>query len=136
MKLLLTVVFLLAGCQYLPDSSIYSNAIPKIITPYKVEIQQGNQVTQEMLAKLRVGMTRAQVRFALGTPLIMDPFRPDRWDYLFMLYKRGDLAEQRRIVMHFKGDLLERIEGDVVAANPAPKVEPPSAEIPNPTEKP
>ena len=61
-------------------------------------------------------MTRGQVRFTLGTPLVVDPFRIDRWDYVYLLMKQGVLTEQRRIVVVFKDDRLDRIEGDVVPA--------------------
>ena len=58
-------------------------------------------------------MTRSQVRFALGTPLIVDPFRDDRWDYIYVLQKRGRVVEQRRIAVIFENDALARIVGDV-----------------------
>lgn len=101
-----TALFL-QGCSNIP--------ILPGLTPYKIDIQQGNYVTQDMLAKLQPGMTRSQVRFALGTPLIVDPFRTDRWDYVYNLYKRGVLTEQRTVTVIFKGDALDRIEGDVAA---------------------
>ena len=84
--------------------------------PYKMDIQQGNVVTQDMIAKLQPGMTRSQVRFALGTPLVVDPFRNDRWDYVYRYMKAGELTEQRRLTVIFKDDKLVRIEGDVVPA--------------------
>ncbi|MGH8641543.1 MAG: outer membrane protein assembly factor BamE [Burkholderiales bacterium] len=84
-----------------------------LLTPYRAEIQQGNVVTQEMIAKLQPGMTRSQVRFALGTPLVVDPFRKDRWDYVYMLMKQGEVKERRRIVVVFKDDTLVGLEGDV-----------------------
>jgi outer membrane protein assembly factor BamE len=96
------VALLAAGCN--------------VITPYKMDIQQGNAVTQEMIAKLRPGMTRGQVRFALGTPLVVDPFRGDRWDYVYLHVKEGVVTEQRRIVVIFKDDKLLHITGDVVPA--------------------
>ena len=83
--------------------------------PGKIDIQQGNYVTQDMLAKLQPGMSRSQVRFALGTPLIVDPFRTDRWDYVYTLAKQGVLTEQRTVTVIFRGDVLDRIEGDVAA---------------------
>ena len=86
------------------------------LTPHKIDIQQGNYVTQEMVAKLKPGMSRSQVRFALGTPLIADPFHPDRWDYIYVLQKKGKVHEQRRIVVVFHDDKLARIEGDVTPA--------------------
>ena len=104
---LIFVVLLLAGCQ--------SMTLPGL-SAYKIDIQQGNYVTQDMVAKLKPGMTRSQVRFALGTPLIADPFHPDRWDYVYVLHKKGQLVAQRRIIAVFKDDKLVRIEGDVVPA--------------------
>ena len=90
-------------------------ALPTL-APYKIDIQQGNVVTQEMIARLQPGMTRSQVRFALGTPLVVDPFRGDRWDYVYLYTKQGVVTAQRRIVVVFKDDKLERIEGDVAPA--------------------
>jgi len=111
MRILLTITALvLAGCNSM-------SMVP--IKPYKIEIQQGNYVTQEMLAKLKPGMTRSQVRFALGTPLIVDPFRSDRWDYFYMMRKGGELTEQRAVTIVFRGEELLRIEGDVVAGEAA-----------------
>jgi outer membrane protein assembly factor BamE len=69
-----------------------------------------------MVAKLKPGMSRSQVRFALGTPLVTDPFHPDRWDYVYVMQKKGKVVEQRRIIVVFKDDKLTHIEGDVVPA--------------------
>ena len=92
------------------------------ITPYRIDIQQGNIVTQEMLDKLELGMSRNQVRFILGTPLIVDPFRANRWDYVYRMSKRGDLVEHRQLKVFFRDDRLERFEGEVVAeAKPVDK---------------
>lgn len=99
-------ILLLAGCSYVPS-------IP-FLGPHKIDVQQGNFVTQDMIDKLKPGMSRNQVRFALGTPLIADPFHSDRWDYVYVLEKRGRVVEKRRIVVVFKQDELLRIDGDVV----------------------
>jgi outer membrane protein assembly factor BamE len=107
-RLLLALVLLLAGCKQVP-------MLPTL-TPYKIDVQQGNYVTQDMVEKLKPGMTRSQVRFLLGTPLVVDPFRNDRWDYVYLYYKAGELAEQRRISVIFDQDKLKRVDGDVVAA--------------------
>ena len=72
-------------------------------------------MTQEMVSRLKPGMTRSQVRFALGSPLITDVFHPERWDYVYLLQRPGKPAEQRRIVVLFEGDGLKRVDGDVVA---------------------
>jgi len=101
----LCLAALLAGCQAIPT-----------LRPYKMDIQQGNVVTREMLARLQPGMTRSQVRFAMGTPMIVDPFRADRWDYVYFLSKGGEMTEQRRIVVVFKDDKLVRVEDDAVPA--------------------
>lgn len=85
-----------------------------LLTPYRADIQQGNVVTQDMIAKLQPGMSRSQVRFALGTPLVVDPFRQDRWDYVYMLTKQGEVKERRRVVVIFKDDKLVGFDGDVV----------------------
>lgn len=86
------------------------------LSPYRMDVQQGNVVTQDMVAKLRPGMTRAQVRYVLGTPLVTDTFHPERWDYFYKFDRAGDPAEQRRLTLVFKEDQLDRIIGDVTAA--------------------
>ncbi len=100
---------LAAGCSYVPK-------IPGV-TPYRMDVQQGNFVTQEMVSQLKPGMSRDQVRFVLGTPLLTDIFHADRWDYV---YWREDGAtgkrEERKLVVHFKEDRLLRVDGDVVPA--------------------
>ncbi|MFA6058638.1 MAG: outer membrane protein assembly factor BamE [Taibaiella sp.] len=78
---------------------------------YKMDIQQGNEVTPEQADALQIGMTQAQVRSILGTPLLQDPFSPGRWDYVYQLQEHGDLIEQRRLTVFFGEDQrLERIE--------------------------
>ncbi len=80
------------------------------ITPYRIEIVQGNVVTSEQAARVRPGMTRAQVRDVLGTPLIADAFHGDRWDYLFTLRRQGLETQRRSVVVWFEGDALKSIE--------------------------
>lgn len=91
------------------------------MTPYKIDIQQGNVVTQEMVQKLEPGMSRSQVRFLLGTPLITDPFHGDRWDYVYLYQKGGQAAEKRRLIVIFKDDKFVRTEGDPMPPGPAAK---------------
>ncbi len=96
------------------------------LSPYKADIQQGNAISQDMLARLKPGMTPSQVRFVLGTPLLVDPFRNNRWDYVYRLEKGGRLIESRRVTVVFENDKLKGIEGDVVpaaAAKPEAKPE-------------
>ena len=113
-------MLLLAGCSGVPT-------IPGIGT-YKIDIQQGNYVTQEMVAKLKPGMTRSQVRFLLGTPLVVDLFHTDRWDYVYVYQKGGAVTEHRKLTVFFEGDKLARVEGDVKPANGGAKAEPAKAE--------
>lgn len=111
------IVLLLAGC------GSWSNPIDKL-NPYKVDIQQGNAITQEMLAKLKPGMTPSQVRFILGSPMLQDPFHPNRWDYVYRYAKAGKTVEQRRVTLVFQDDKLKGIEGDVVASSQPTEVKP------------
>jgi outer membrane protein assembly factor BamE len=83
------------------------------LKPHKIDVQQGNFLDQAAVAKLKPGMTRSQVRFLLGTPLIADPFHPERWDYLYIDRKRGKLKEERRLTLYFDGDKLTRALTDM-----------------------
>lgn len=86
-------------------------SIKDFVRPYRIDVRQGNFVTPEMAAQLRPGMSRDQVRFVLGTPLIVDPFHADRWDYFYRFEPgRGEALEQRLSVF-FDGDRLARVEG-------------------------
>lgn len=80
---------------------------------YKAEIQQGNVVNAEMLDNLKLGMTKRQVVFLLGTPLINDPFHAQRWDYFYSLSKGGGKPEQRCLTVYFKDDAVVSVEGDL-----------------------
>ena len=84
---------------------------------YKINIEQGNIVTQEMVNKLKPGMSRRQVNFIMGTPLIKDTFNRDRWDYVFMLRNGSTVLDQSRLTVEFNGDTLINVFGDFVAAD-------------------
>lgn len=80
---------------------------------YKIDIQQGNVVTQDMIDQLRPGMTRQQVRFIMGSPLIQDTFHPNRWDYRYSLQAAGGQRKQERVSLVFNGDnQLSSLAGD------------------------
>ena len=91
---------------------------PDMIKPYRMEIQQGNFISQEAVSQLKLGMSKEQVRFILGTPLVTDIFHADRWDYVYFRDIRGRGREQRRIVVVFEDGKLARVLGDVVPAAP------------------
>lgn len=97
------------------------------LKPHKIDIQQGNYIDADVLARLKPGMTRSQVRFLLGTPLITDPFHPERWDYMFIDRRAGNLREERRATLWFDGDKLRRAVTDTPpAANTASAPDVPS----------
>ena len=85
-----------------------------VVKPFKMDIQQGNVVTSKMLLQLKPGMTKSQVKFIMGTPLIVDSFHKDRWDYFYQLRQAGKIVEQRRVILDFDKDLLSKVRGDVV----------------------
>ncbi|MEH3085357.1 MAG: outer membrane protein assembly factor BamE [Xylophilus ampelinus] len=89
-----------------------SNRIVSAITPYKIDIVQGNFVSKEQVAALQPGMSKLQVREILGTPLITSVFHADRWDYVFTIKRPNVQAEPRRLTVFFKDDALLRSEGD------------------------
>ena len=82
-----------------------------IFSPYRPDIQQGNFVSQEMVAQLREGMTQDQVIFLLGTPLLTDVFHADRWDYAFRMQKGNGEITSSRVTVHFKDKLVSSFEG-------------------------
>jgi len=105
----IAVCVLLAGCAGIDR---FSYGIATAITPYKVEIVQGNFVSKEQVAALQKGMSRLQVRDILGTPLVVDAFHRDRWDYVFTIRREGVKSQERRLAVFFTGDTLERWDGD------------------------
>jgi outer membrane protein assembly factor BamE len=91
---------LLTGCEsWLPEA-------------HKIDIQQGNQVNAEDLDRLKIGMTKQQVKFLLGTPLLQDSFHKNRWDYLYYIQPGKQSARQSRVSLYFDGDTLSKIDRD------------------------
>src|ERR1700693_4004526 len=101
--------------------------LPSIISPYRIDVQQANVVTQDMASKLKAGMTRSQVRFVLGSPLVTDMFHSDRWDYIYLMQRQGKTDERRRLTVIFDRDKLLRLEGDVVMTDKSLEPEPVTA---------
>ncbi len=101
--------FLLIGCD--------------AVTPFRIDVNQGNVVEQEMLDQLRRGMNKRQVQFIMGTPLLTDPFHQDRWDYVYSVRKGWNPREQRIVTLIFDGDNLVRVEGDVKPKESSPEGE-------------
>ena len=97
------------------------SSVPRIVNEYKIDIQQGNVLTQEMVSQLKPGQTKDQVRFILGTPVLMDMFHANRWDYVYRLQKGSTgVAETRKFSVFFDADgKLSRVGGDVTPAQAA-----------------
>jgi outer membrane protein assembly factor BamE len=100
---------ILAGCGSVNNAA---TRMVGLITPYKVDVVQGNFVSKEQVEALKPGMDRAQVRDVLGTPLLASVFHADRWDYVFTFKRQGLEPQSRKLTVYFKGDALDRFEGD------------------------
>ncbi len=98
----------LAGCASL------QSAVPKLdsLAVYKIDVNQGNFLSQDMVDRLKVGMTRQQVRQTLGTPLVTSAFRDTRWDYVYEFTHQGKVREHRQFTVYFAEEKLARWEGD------------------------
>jgi outer membrane protein assembly factor BamE len=101
-------LLVLAGCESLQSSDNFLG----VITPYRIDIVQGNVVTKEQAAIIKPGMSRSQVRDVLGSPLLADAFHADRWDYVFTIRRQGTQPQLRRIVVRFDGETLKSMEAN------------------------
>ncbi|KPC53495.1 outer membrane protein assembly factor BamE [Amantichitinum ursilacus] len=97
---------LLAGCS-----------VGNVLAPYKLQIPQGNEITADQVAQLKQGMTRQQVRYVLGTPLLTDAFHGNRWDYVYSEAKGGTMHLERKFTLEFEGDKLKSWQGDTLPAS-------------------
>src|SRR5574343_662863 len=111
---LVSTPLLLTGC-----------AVERYFLEYRGNVQQGNVVEQKHIAQLRPGMTRDQVRYVLGTPLLQDPFHANRWDYVYRFEDgaSGDITMRNIFVYFNAAGQLERVGGDVAAGSPPPGVQ-------------
>lgn len=114
--LVLTVLLFLTGCSYLPPIL------------YKIDVQQGNVITEEMLDKLKPGMTKSQALFVLGSPLIVDTFRDNRWDYVYIFREKGNLVEQKRLTVFFENDKIVHIENHLTFSKNSATTKPAAAD--------
>lgn len=116
-SLILPIALSLTAC------STVLNNLPGV---YTLEIQQGNMVDQEMIDQLKPGMTKRQVLYIMGSPMLVDFFHQKRWDYLYSRQAEGEDREQKRVALFFEGDILTGIQGDfkpdLLAAKPVKEV--------------
>ncbi len=100
---------LLAGCLLTTLAACGSNfGFPGV---YRINVEQGNVVTEEMVEQLRPGLNRRQVRYIMGTPLIEDSFNDNRWDYRYLLRNGNESLSETQLTLWFEGDELARVEG-------------------------
>ncbi len=121
---LLLLPALLSGCTAtleekmpeisMPDLSLPDLSMPSVPGIYRADIHQGNIIEQEMIDQLKPGMNKRQVHHIMGSPLLIDTFHQERWDYFYSLKQEGELQEQKRISLFFEGEKLARLEGDLV----------------------
>lgn len=110
---LLLASLMTAGCT----------SVERVPFIHRIDVQQGNVITQDMVDQLQPGMTKRQVRFTLGSPMIVDVFHQDRWDYLYRMAPGKGEVEQKRVVLYFQDDQLAQISGDY-RPNPQPALAP------------
>lgn len=103
------IATLLSGC----------GSVDKLPFVFRIDVQQGNVITQEGVDRLKPGMSKRQVKYTLGTPMIADAFHDDRWDYVYRMEPGKGKVEQKHVTLHFKDDALVSIDGDY-RPNPQP----------------
>ncbi len=118
--MLICTAFVLVGCSSKdkPKNEYRSSVLANLPFVYKMTVQQGNIVTEEMVDRLEPGMTKRQARYLLGTPLLTDMFHSDRWDYTYTIRRGHQSMETKRLTLYFTEDALVRIGGDL-QPNPA-----------------
>lgn len=99
----------LAACSSFDGAS---NRLANIVTPYQIDVVQGNVITREQVELLKPGLPRQSVRDLLGTPLLQSVFHVDRWDYVFSYRHKGEEPQLRKLTVHFQNDVLESFEAD------------------------
>ncbi len=111
----------LAGLLFLAAAVAGCSWVPRPISEYKIDIQQGNVLTQDMVSQLKPGLTKDQVRFILGTPVLMDMLHANRWDYVYRLQKgsTGEVEMRKFSTFFDASDRLVRVSGDVTALQSA-----------------
>jgi len=117
---IIVVAFALAslgGCSYFQFPGVFT-----------LEVQQGNIIEQEMIDQLKPGLTKRQVKFIMGSPLVMDTFDQDRWDYIYTLRTRTGERRDERVTVYFKDDKLSHFSGDYRPSTPESEVESESEE--------
>ena len=120
--MLIAAAVLLAGCSAsmpkMPKFKLPKLGIPRV---HKITVQQGNVITQEMIDSLKPGMTRTQVAYIMGEPIVRNTFDRDRWDYIYTLEIPGRFEQEKRISLHFDEDRLAYFTGDYIPSHEQPE---------------
>ena len=111
-------LLLASGCSTMKETvSSIGDVIPSSLerTPlfFKIDVQQGNSIEQPVLSRLQPGMSKNQVQFIMGTPMLIDVFHQDRWDYYYSIKKGNGESKQKHIALFFDDDRQVRTEGDM-----------------------
>lgn len=110
------IILTLLGCSGFERPILPDPTYAKLPFVHRIDIQQGNVVSQEMVAQLQLGMDKKKVLYVMGTPIIQDTFNSQRWDYIYMFQPEGEAVERRQITLWFENDVLASIGGDVTPA--------------------
>lgn len=110
------LVVLFCSCLLLNACSMPRIGLPRV---HKVTVQQGNVITQEMIDKLKPGMSRSQVAYIMGEPIFRNTFDDNRWDYIYTIEVPGYYTDQKRVSLFFENDLLAYFSGDYAPSEPA-----------------
>ena len=106
-RLVAALCFVVAGCSWVPTWGVY-----------KIDVNQGNFITQDAVEKLRAGQSKSQVRLILGTPLVADAFHANRWDYIYRFESSGRMIEDRKFMVAFADDKLSKWSGEDLPVSP------------------
>ena len=104
----------LGGCGSVTDSTSSASRFFDSLSPYKPEVVQGNFVSGEQVKLLKPGLTRAQVKELLGSPMVTSVFHQNRWDYVFSIKRLGVQTQLRKLTVFFNGDVVDHFEGDTM----------------------
>ena len=118
------ILVLLSSSLFISACARHNDGTWKAPLVYRIDIQQGNVIDQEMINKLQPGMDKKQVKFIMGTPMISDPFHSDRWDYVYSMEPGKGERQQRRVTLYFKNEKLAYVDGDIkVTAFPSREID-------------
>lgn len=114
----IATLLLVSGCSTVKDTfsdigDVIPNSLEHSALFFKIDVQQGNAIEQPLISRLEPGMSKNQVQFIMGTPMLIDVFHQDRWDYYYSMQRGSGESEKKHIALFFEDDRLVRTEGDI-----------------------